>query len=48
VSSHHLAQFNIARMAGPRGSAEGVERVDRLRADGPGPEAFTFRERYQP
>jgi hypothetical protein len=32
--------------AGHRPSvAEGVERLDRLRADGPGPEAFTFRER---
>lgn len=27
---------------------EGVERLEQLRADGPGPAAFTFRERHPP
>ena len=27
-------------------TAEGLERLERLRRDGPGPEAFTFKQRY--
>lgn len=51
MAEYHLAQLNIAKMKFPIDAPEMVEFVDRLgqlRRVGPGPRAFTRKQRCAP